>query len=138
MDINRAVACPGTTGLLFDDTPQLTTACVRPFAWAILLYRGATRPSEVAANAGLVCSPEDLKVANWEDAEEDEERPWAEVWAEEALGDMLAGGLCRYNEEEDLWVLTAGANKQNVPTVIGAVTSLNAQMPRHLLAEISQ
>ena len=103
MDINQAEICPGTTGILFEDTPKLTTACVRPFAWAILLYRGATRPSEVAANAALVCSNEDLKVANWEEAEEDECRTWAEVCAEEALGEMLATGLCRYVEHWLHW-----------------------------------
>jgi hypothetical protein len=138
MDINQAESCPGTVGLLFDDTPPLTAASVRPYAWSNLLYRGATRPSEVVAAVALVCSPEDLKVANWDDADEDEYRSWAEVCAEEVLGDMLAAGLCRYNEELDLWVLTAGENKKNVSKVIGAVTSLDAQMPKHLLVEIAQ
>lgn len=138
LSLNQAELAPGTVGLLFDDTPTLTTASVRPFAWATLIYRGAARPSEIVAALSVICSNEDLKVANWEDAEEDECRTWAEVCAEEVLGDMLATGLCRYNEEEDLWVLTAGENKQNVPIIIGVVTSLNARMPRHLLAEISQ
>ncbi len=86
----------------------------------------------------VLCSPEDLKEANWDDADSEETRSWAEYLAEEVLGDMLASGLCRYNEEEDLWVLTVGENKRNVAEVIAAVSSLNAEMPKHLLLELSK
>ena len=86
----------------------------------------------------VLCSTEDLKEANWDDADADETRSWAEFLAEEVLGDMLAAGLCRYNEEEDLWVLAVGENKRNVPEIIAAVSSLNAEMPKHLLLELSK
>ena len=136
MDIYQAEMCPGTTGLLIDETPALTTAHVRPFVWSVLLYRGATTVHEVIHAVSAVCSPEDLKIANWEDADEEEQRSWAEVCVEEVLGEMLANGTCRYNEESDLWVLAVGENKQNVPKVIAAVATLNAQMPKHFLLDM--
>ena len=136
--IDQAEIAPGTVGLLIDETPRLTLANVRPFIWAALLYRTAVRPSEIVSLVSVLCSVEDLKVANWEEAEADETRSWAECLAEEVLGDMLAAGLCRYNDQEDLWILTAGENRRNVPEIIAAVSSLNAEMPKHLLLELSQ
>ena len=136
--IDQAEIAPGTVGLLIDETPRLTLANVRPFIWAALLYRTAVRPSEIVSLVSVLCSVEDLKVANWEEAEADETRSWAECLAEEVLGDMLAAGLCRYNDQEDLWILTAGENRRTVPEIIAAVSSLNAEMPKHLLLELSQ
>ena len=136
--LEEAAICPGTTGLLIDETPRLTLASVRPFVWSALLYRTAVRPSEIVSLVSVLCSVEDLKVAGWEEADSDETRSWAEYLTEEVLGDMLASGLCRYNSDEDLWVLTAGENKQNVPKIIAAVSSLNAELPKHLLLELSQ
>jgi hypothetical protein len=136
--LEEAEICPGTTGLLIDETPRLTLANVKPFIWAALLYRTAVRPSEIVSLVSVLCSPEDLKEANWDDADADETRSFAEYLAEEVLGDMLACGLCRYNEEEDLWVLTAGENRQNVPKIIAAVSSLNSELPKHLLLELSR
>lgn len=136
--IDQSEISPGTTGLLIDETPRLTLANVRPFLWAALLYRGAVRPSEIVSLVSVLCSTEALKISNWDEADTDETRSWAEYLAEELLGDMLASGLCRYNEEEDLWVLTAGENRQNVPKIIAAVSSLNSELPKHLLLELSQ
>lgn len=138
MNLFESEMCPSCLGHMFEEIPRLNTAMVRPFVWANLLYRGATRPDEVVAALAHVCSWEDMKVANWEDADPDEQRTWAEACVEEVLGEMLSEGLCRYNEELDIWVLTAGINRKNVPTVIGAVTSLNGQMPKHLLVEMSR
>lgn len=138
MDIYEAEMCPGITGLLIDETPPLSTAHVRPFVWAVLLYRGATTVHEVIHAVSAICSTEDLKIANWDDADEDETRSWAEVCVEEVLGEMIAEGLCRYNEEKDLWVLDVGANKRNVPAVIAAVSTLNARMPKHFLLDMER
>ena len=44
MTEKEALMAPGTVGLLWDETPGLTVAHVRPFVWAILMYRGACRP----------------------------------------------------------------------------------------------
>ena len=136
--IDQAEIAPGTTGLLIDETPRLTLASVRPFVWSSLLYRTAVRPSEIVSLVSVLCSVEDLKVAAWEEADSEETRSWAEYLAEEVLGDMLSSGLCRYNSEEDLWVLTAGENRRNVPEIIAAVSSLNGEMPKHLLLELSK
>jgi len=130
--------CPGSTGLLIDESPKLTTASIRPFVWAALLFRTGVKPSEIVGMVACVCNHEDLKVANWEDAEEGESRSWAELCAEEVLGDMLASGLCRYNAEKDLWVLSVGENRRNVPEVIAAVSSLNAELPKHFLLDMSK
>jgi len=138
MNYEESLMCPGTVGLLIDETPRLSVASIRPLVWGALLNRGATRPSEVVALASVLCSPEDLKVANWEDADEEEDRTWAEVCAEEALGDMLAKGLCRYNHEQDLWVLDVGENDRNVPKVISVVAALDAEMPKHFLLDMSR
>ena len=70
MTEEEALMAPGTTGLLWDETPALHTAHVRPFVWAVLMYRGACRPSEVVAAISQVCSVEDLKAGM--DDEEDE------------------------------------------------------------------
>lgn len=136
MNMLEAEICPGTTGLLIDETPALTTAHVRPFVWAVLLYRGAATAHEVVHAVSAVCSSEDLKIANWEDADEEDDRNWAEFCVEEVLGEMTAEGLCRYSYERDLWVLAVGENKQNVPKVIAAVATLNAQMPKHFLLDM--
>lgn len=138
MDIDQAEMCPGTTGLLIDETPPLTTAHVRPFVWAVLLYRGAASVHEVVHAVSAICGTEDLKIANWDEADEEEERSWAEYCAEKVLGEMVAEGLCRYNWDKDIWVLDVGANKRNVPTVIAAVSTLNARMPQHFLLDMER
>lgn len=139
MDIYESEMAPGTVGLLFDDTPLLTHARVRAFVWPILLYRGAVRPSEVVAALTSVCSVEDLKVGAWDPLLGDYgDRSRAEFLVDEVLGEMVGEGLCRYNEDQDIWVLTLGANRQNVPHVINVVTALDAMMPQHLLADLAK
>ena len=138
MDLQQSEFAPGYCGLLIDETPRLSVALIRGLVWGALLFRGATRPSEVVALASVLCSPEDLKVGNWDDADEEEERTWAEVCAEEALGDMLAKGICRYNEEEDLWVLDTGEDNRNVPKVISVVAAVDGEMPKHFLLDMSR
>lgn len=138
LNLKEAEDCSSATGLLIDETPRLTVAIIRPLVWAALLYRTGTRPSEIVAMASVLCSQEDLKIANWEEAEAGETRSWAEVCAEEVLGEMLATGLCRYNMIEDLWVLSVGENKRNVPVVIAAVSSLNAELPKHFLLDMAR
>jgi hypothetical protein len=139
MDIYEAEMAPGTVGLLFDDTPLLTHAHVRAFVWPILLYRGAVRPAEVVASLTSVCSVEDLKTGAWDPFLGDYgDRSRAELLVDEVLGEMVGEGLCRYNEDQDIWVLTLGANRQNVPHVINVVTALDAMMPQHLLADLAK
>ena len=74
MTEEEALMAPGTVGLLWDETPELTVAHVRPFVWAILMYRGACRPSEVEAAIAQVCSVEELKTELYDDGDEADTR----------------------------------------------------------------
>jgi len=129
---------PSFCGLLFDETPLLTQAHVRSFVWPIMLYRGAVRPHEVVAAISAVCSVEDLKTGAWDALEGDySDRTRVEILVDEVLGEMVSEGLCRYNEERDIWVLDLGANRENLAQIIGVVCSLDGAMPHHLLADMS-
>ena len=59
-NIEEAEVAPGTLGLLYDSTPQLTTADVKPFVWAILLFRGAVVKSEVIGAITPICAHSEL------------------------------------------------------------------------------
>lgn len=138
MNIEEAEIAPGYCGHLWDETPILTLAHVRAFVWPILLYRGAVRASEVVGSISQVCSVEDLKVGVWDSLEGDYlDVSKAELLVEEVLGEMVCEGLCRYNEERDIWVLNLGAHRENLSRIIGVVCSLSAAMPQHLLADLS-
>jgi hypothetical protein len=139
MNLDESEIAPGTCGALFDETPSLTTAHVRSFVWPILLYRGAVRSGEVVAALTVVCSIEDLKIGAWDPLEGDySDRSRAEILVDEVLGELVSEGICRYSEERDLWVLSAGPRKEHLPSIIGIVCSLNAAMPQHLLMDIGQ
>lgn len=129
----EAAECPGTTGLLHDETPALNHATIRPFVWAVLLARGAVRSTEVLACVTPICSIEDLKSGFSDEVEDDRTR--AEWLIDEILGDWTASGLVRYNEQKDLWVLTKGVNRRNLPTIIKAVAGVDGQLPFHLNLE---
>ncbi len=127
--------CPGTTGLLFDETPRLNHATVRPAVWFVLLARGAVRTSEVLACVTPICSLDDLKSGFTDQLHPDDDRNRAEWLIDEIIGDMTAEGLLRYNDEKDIWVLTKGENDRNLPTIIKAVAGVNGQLPFHLNLE---
>ncbi len=133
LDWQQAEDCPGTTGLLHDETPALNHATIRPFVWGVLLARCAVRTSEVLACVTPICSTEDLKSGFSEEIEDDRTR--AEWLIDEILGDWTASGLVRYNEEKDMWVLTKGQNDRNLPTIIKAVAGVDGQLPFHLSLE---
>jgi len=138
MNYEESMEAPGFAGLLFDDTPLLTLAHVRSFVWPILLYRGAVRPHEVVAAVTAVCSTEDLKTGAWDALEGDySDRSRVEILVDEVLGELISDGTCRYNENQDIWVLTLGENRVNVHKVINVVTALDGALPHHLLADLS-
>lgn len=125
----------GAVGALIDDLPVLTTAQVRPYAIAILLHRGAVRPSEIAASLTPHCRQSDLKTGEWDPLDGE----WCdstrlEKLIDEVLGELVSEQIVRYNEEQDLWVLTAN----QVSTIISWVASLGAKMPQHVLLELSR
>lgn len=127
---------PGACGLLIDETPLLTVSHVKPYIVAILLHRGAVRAHELATGLTPHCSSADLKVGGWDPFEEDycDDRTRMEAIIDEALGEFVSDGLLRYNEEQDLWVLTANC----LPTVVSWVTSLGAKLPQHLSSELGR
>lgn len=126
---------PGSVGAFVEDMPMLTSAHVRPFVVAILLHRGAVRPSEVVASLVPHCCSEDLKVGGWDPLDNEYcEGTRLEKLIDEVLGEFVLEGIVRYNEDLDLWVLTT----KDLPRVISWVTSLGARMPQHLLAEMSK
>lgn len=125
--------CPGTTGLLVDNTPRLTVANVRPFVWAILLFRGAVHSWEVVNALSAICSATDMKIS---DDDDDDDRTTAEICVDTVLAEMIIEGLLRYNEKKDVWVLVYSPN--NVSTVIKAVAGVNGTMPQHFLLDMAQ
>lgn len=122
-------------GAFVDEVPLLTTAHVRPYVIATLLHRGAVRHHEVIASLTPHCLIDDLKVGAWDPLENDYcEGTRLERLVDEVLGEFVSEGLVRYNEDQDLWVLTAC----DITRVISWVAALGAKMPSHLLSEMSR
>ena len=125
----------GCVGALDDDLPMLTTSHVRPYVIATLLHRGAVRPVEVMQSLTPHCRMDDLRIGEWDPLDEE----WCEdtrlsKLVDEVLGELVSEGTVRYNEEQDLWVLTS----KNLSTIISWVSSLGAKMPQHILLELSR
>lgn len=138
MDIRHYIS--GAVGPFIDDRPLLTHATIKPYIIAILLHRGAVSFGEVLAALIPHCSDMDLKIGMWDDIENChiEDRSRLEVLVGETLGEMVGIGILRYNEEQDLWVLSVGENRKNLPKIINWVAATGAQLPRHILLEMSQ
>ena len=129
--LEEAEIAPGTTGVLVEDVPKLTTAIVRPFVWSILMFRTGVQSWEVVNSLSAVCSVEDMKIHD----EDEDDRTWAEICVDTVLAEMLVEGLLRYNEEKDTWVLDYAP--ENVPTVIKAVSGVNGSMPKNFLLDMA-
>lgn len=132
--IEEAEIAPGTVGVLMEDTPKLTTAHVRPFVWAILLYRGAVHSWEVVNALSAVCGVDNMRISD--DYDLDEERNQAEICTDTVLAEMVLEGLLEYNEEKDIWVLRY--SNTATPTVIKAVAGVNGSMPKHYILEMGK
>ncbi len=133
LNIEEAEIVPGTLGLLYDETPVMTTADIRPFVWAILLYRGAVRTSEVVGAATPLCGHSELYSGWSEDLDLEDSRTRLEWLVQEVLGDMTAEGLLRFSTKGDIWVLNS--SDQFLPTVIKAVAGINGSLPSHYILE---
>tara|TARA_B100000035_G_scaffold314186_1_gene329752 strand:+ start:3496 stop:3921 length:426 start_codon:yes stop_codon:yes gene_type:complete len=131
--IEEAEVAPGTLGLLYDDTPQLTTADVRPFIWAILLFRGAVKRHEVVGAITPMCAHSELYSGFSEFLDDEDDRTRLEYLVDDVLGDMVASGLLRYSMKADLWVLNS--NDKHLPEVIKAVAGINGSLPHSYIAE---
>ena len=114
---------------LFEESPRLNPARVRPFVWAILLLRGAVRPSEVVASIAPHANEEDLR--SWdEDMTELESCVW------QTLQKMVKDGDLRVSEKsEELFVLDSTHSAAR--KAISATSTLDAQLPDHMLAEMA-
>jgi hypothetical protein len=111
----------------------LSTAIIRPYVIAIVLHRGAVRPSEVYAALTPHAAMVDLQVGAWSDLEYD----WLdcnrmELLVNEVLGEFVSIGWLRYNEATDIWV----APKESLGFWLSKATELNASISRHLTAQI--
>ena len=130
----------GAVGPFIDDRPLLTHATIKPYIIAILLHRGAISFGEVLAALTPHCADIDLKIGLWDEIENYHvaDRSRLEVLVEEVLGEMVSIGILRYNEEQDIWVLSVGENRKNLPKIINWVAATGAQLPHHVLLEMSQ
>lgn len=136
--IEEAEVAPGTLGLLYDSTPKLTTADVKPFVWSILLFRRAVRPSEVVGAITPICAHSEL-YSGWSDFLDDEDyRTRLEFLVDEVIGDMTSQGILRYDLEHDIWELDPGENNRNLPEIIKAIAGIGGSMPQHLVMEMNQ
>ena len=134
--IEEAEIAPGTLGLLYDETPKLTHADVRPFVWAILLYRGAVKQHELIGAITPLCAHGEL-YSGWSDDLDPDGRQNAPgvAYGRGSWGDD-SEGILRYSMQADLWVLTAGANQRHLPTIIKATAGVDGSLPKHLIAEL--
>jgi len=131
--IEEAEVAPGALGLLYDETPALTTADIRPFVWAILLYRGAVKKQEVLGAITGLCSHSELYSGWSEDLDGSDHRTRLEWLTDEVLGEMTAEGLLRYSTKGDLWVLNS--SNKHLTKVIAAVSGINGSLPAHYILE---
>ncbi len=133
LSIEEAEVAPGTLGLLYDDTPQLTTADVRPFVWAVLLFRGAVKRHEVVGAITPMCAHSELYSGFSDFLDDVDDRTRLEWLVDEVLGDMVASGLLRYSMKADLWCLNS--SDKHLPEVIKAVAGINGSLPHSYIAE---
>ena len=131
--IEEAEVAPGTLGLLYDETPELTTADIRPFAWAILLYRGAVKSHEIIGAVTPICGHSELYAGWSDDLDPTDNRTRLEWLVGEVLGDWTAQGILRYSMEADLWVLNS--SDRHLPEVIKVVAGTNGSLPQHYILE---
>lgn len=126
---------PGACGLLIDETPPIMASHIKPYVIAILLHRGAVRQSEVIACLVGHCCNDDLRIGAWDSFEDDySESTRLESLIDEVLGEFVGEGILRYNEKQELWVLTGS----QISTVISWAAALGSKIPQHLSLELSR
>lgn len=126
----------GSIGALIDELPLLTHAHVRPYVIAILLHRGAVQSGEIVSSISPHCPVIDLRITD-DYGDLDYNKTRLELLVDEVLGEMVAEGILRYNDDKDIWVLSPGDRKQHIPKIISWVATLGAQLPHHLALELA-
>lgn len=132
--IRQASEAPGYCGPLADDRPHITVAWIKPFIWAVLLYRSAVRRDEVLACLAPLVPTDDLRCGVFDSllGYEREDRNLLELRLDAALADEVEAKRLRYNSQKDLYVLTGDEGKR---AAISCACSMNSQLPFHLLDE---
>ncbi len=123
-DLNCLGGCVGDV-FLFDESPKLTPARVRPFVFAVLLLRGAVRTDEVLGAVNIHAHPEDIR--SWE-----AEATQAELVVAATIFGLVQKGILR-DRGDGLFVLDS--TPQALRTAISITSALDAQLPDHLLQE---
>lgn len=124
LDYSGSLGCV----VLFDESPRLTPARVRPFIASVLLLRGAVREGEVIDSLSPHAHPDDLR--SW-----DSEATQLELVVIHALHGLVKKNILRVRED-GLYVLAN--TSEGTRFAITAVSALDAQMPDHLLQEVGQ
>lgn len=138
--VNECDFVCGAVGTLIDDLPLVTHATIRPHVIAILLSRGGVKLDEIVYAMTPHCPVIDQKVGFWDGIEncDIEDITRLEFIAQEVLGEMVSAGFLRYNEDRELWVLTVGKNRRNLPKIMNWVSATDSRLPHHILLEMSE
>jgi hypothetical protein len=113
---------------LFEVTPRINAARVRPFVWSVLLLRSAVRIEEIVSSISPHAHPDDLRC--WE-----EDESTLHQIVRDTLDEMVIHNILRVGRE-GLYVLsnTPEASRR----AISVTSTVNGQLPDHLLAEMGR
>lgn len=124
----------GSVGQLFDDTPRLHPAQVRPFIWAYLLMDGEVCVSDVAKALTGHLAPEDMRVGFDENAADEDATP-AEALIRSVIEEFVSELLLEESPSGDgKFILTDTA----IARVLSMTCSLNAALPARYLNRVAE
>lgn len=113
---------------LYEESPRLNPARVRPFIYSILLLRGGVRPEEVISSLSPHAHPDDLR--SWDD-----DYTPLELVVNHTLDVMVKHSVLR-RRSDNLYVLDATPEASR--KAISITATLDAQLPDHMLAEMGR
>lgn len=125
-DLHALSGMVGT--VMFDESPRMNPARVRPFVFAILLLRGAVRAEEVIASLSCHAHPDDLRA--W-----DSEATQLELVVAHTLAGLIKRRILR-DRGDGLFVLSS--TPEACRNAISITAALDAQLPDHLLQEVGR
>ena len=127
---NDLEALGGMVGALnlFEDSPRINPARVRPFVWSVLLLRGAVRVEEVVSSITPHAHPDDIRA--WEEEESE-----LVLTVQATLAALVAQNILREGRD-GLFVLSD--SPEAIRNAISVTSTLNGQLPDHMLAEIGR
>ena len=113
---------------LFDTTPTINSARVRPFVWALLLLRSAVRIEEIVSSIAPHAHPDDLRC--WEEEEND-----LFYVVKATLEEMVSHNVLRHGQD-GLYVLSN--TPEAARKAISVTSTVNGQLPDHMLSEMGR